>query len=196
MKNAEDRNSIQWEIDALIFTNKFILRDMAIAVGIPFGILIMFLLYLAAVKSDSGAGYAIVLIGLLFLISVLFIMLFYGGKYDAGYIINSKGILNYTQKKQAKRNLVLNSLLVIIGLLTRRPGTAGTGLLAQSRQSVFIKWSSIKKVKMYPKSRTIIVRGGFTEKIAIFCTEENYNTVELFIRSEVPKLFLSKHNPG
>ena len=51
---------------------------------------------------------------------------------------------------------------------------AGSGMAAQARQEVFIKWSNITK----PKSLTILLRGGWIETIALFCTSENYSQIQ------------------
>ena len=174
-----------WEIDVPIFKNNVILKDLGIALGIPFGLLIL-ILFIASGGDVSADGikYPLTLIGLLFIAGFLFIMVVYGGRYSAGYLIDKNGILNYTQKKQAKKNLIVNSLLIIIGLFSKRPSAAGAGLLAQTRQSVFIAWKSISKVKVYPKSRSIVVRGGFAEKIALFCNDDNFQMVSDIILSK------------
>ena len=59
-----------------------------------------------------------------------------------------------------------------------KPAAAGAGMLAQSRQEVFLRWNHITKVKYKPKSRTILLRGGWTEQIALFCADENYPQIE------------------
>jgi hypothetical protein len=70
----------------------------------------------------------------------------------------------------------------VIGLLSGRPAAAGAGILAQSQQEVFLRWNRITKVKYRPKSRTILLRSGWTENIALFCADENYEQVEVFVR--------------
>lgn len=177
--------NMAWEVKVSIFTNPIIVKEIGMAIGIPFFILISFLLIIS--KGDilgTDTKYAFFLIFILFLFTFILIMALYGGKYHAGFTIDSKGILNYTQKKQLKKNRILNGLLIFLGFLTGKPGVAGTGLLADSRQSVFIKWSNIRKVKFYPKSYSIIVRGGYTEKIGVFCTMENYQEVKSLIISK------------
>lgn len=42
--STSNNGNIQWEIDVPIFGNSVIIRDLAIAIGIPFGALIVFLL--------------------------------------------------------------------------------------------------------------------------------------------------------
>lgn len=176
---------IAWEISVPIFRNSFILKDLGIALGIPFGLLIAILLVVSRGDlSPNGALYPLMSIGILFLLGFIFIMVLYGGRYSAGYIIDEHGIRNYTLHKQAKKNIIVNGLLVFIGLLSGKPSTAGIGLLAQSRQSVFVKWGGIRKVRIYPDTRTIIIKGGFADKVALFCTADNFQQVKDTVTSK------------
>ena len=59
-----------------------------------------------------------------------------------------------------------------------KPAAAGAGMLAQSRQEVFLRWNRVTKVKYKPKSRTILLRGGWTEQLALFCADESYPQIE------------------
>ena len=162
--------TIEWTIRVPIFHNRIIIRQLGIAIGIPFGLLIVFLIVVKAF-------YALLIIALLLLITYLFILLFWGGKYDVGFKINNSGIHNYTVEKQAKKNFITNTTTVILGLFTASPTVAGASVLAQLRQHVFIKWSNIRKVKFHPKSHTILIKGNIAENMALFCTPENYNEV-------------------
>jgi len=167
--------NINWTIRVPIFRNPIIMKQLGVAIGIPFGVLILFLII-------AKATYALGLIAVLFLFTYLFILLVWGGKYDVGFELNKIGIHNYTLKNQAKKNRIINSLATVFGLLSGKPAVAGAGILAQSRQNLVIKWSSIRKVKFFPKSQTVMIRAGFAENIAVFCTPANYSEVESYIR--------------
>lgn len=162
--------TIEWTIRVPIFRNRIIIRQLGIAIGIPFGLLIIFLIVIKAF-------YALVIIALLLLFTYLFILLVWGGKYDVGFKLNNSGIHNYTLKKQAKKNFITNTSTVILGLFTGSATVAGAGILAQSRQHIVIKWGDIRKVKFHPKSHTILIKGNFADNMALFCTPENYNEV-------------------
>jgi len=176
MPDIQDK--IEWSIRVSIFRNIIIIRQLAIAIGIPFGILVCFLVIIKAY-------FGLVLIAALFVLSYLFILLFWGGKYHAGFEIDSKGIRNYTLKDQARKNTMLNIMTMIAGLISGKPAVAGAGMLAQSRQDMLIKWKSVRKIKFFPDSHTVMIKGGFTENIALFCTDENYAAVETFIRQKL-----------
>ena len=88
---------------------------------------------------------------------------------------------------------MINTLTILLGLLSGKPAAAGAGMLAQARQEVFIRWSRVVKVKFKPESHTIMLSGGFAENIALFCSAENYYHIEQLVklhlkdRSEIKK---------
>ena len=87
--------------------------------------------------------------------------------------------------KTGKKNRAINTLTAVLGLLTGRPTVTGAGILAQSRQEVLIPWSRVTKVKYKPKSHTILLRGGLTEHIALFCTRDTYFEAEHFVKNKL-----------
>lgn len=167
---------IQWQISVPIFRNTVILKQLGLAIGIPFG-LVALVIGLSSGKSVYTL-YGLGLIGTLLFFTWLFVMAVYRGKYEAEFVLDQKGVLCRTQAKQAKKNRVVNALTVVLGLLSGRPAVAGAGMLAQSRQEVFLRWNRVIKVKYKPKSLTILLRGGWMEQIALFCAVENYSQVE------------------
>src|SRR5665647_442569 len=172
----ETVGQLEWTISVPILRNSIILKQLGIAIGIPFGILLLFLL---SVQAFYGVG----LIAILFLLTYLFIRIVWGGNYEVGFELDKTGIRNYTMKKQARKNRIINTLAVVLGLFSGKPAVAGAGILAQSRQEVSMKWKNIKKVKYLPQKQAVLLKGGFTENIAVFCTQMNYAEVEAFIKS-------------
>lgn len=123
----------------------------------------------------------------LLILTWLFIMAAYRGKYEAEFVLDGEGVHCRSGAKQARKNRIINTLALIFGLLSGRPAAAGAGLLAQLQQEIFLQWNRITKVKYIPKSRTILLRGGWTENTALFCSEENYETIEAFVRRNIPQ---------
>jgi hypothetical protein len=171
---------IQWQISVPIFRNTVILKQLGLAVGIPFGLnaLVIGLTSGKSIYTLYGLG----LIAALLFLTWLFIVAVYRGRYEAEFVLDDKGVLCRTQAKQAKKNRIINALTVVLGLLSSKPAAAGAGMMAQSRQEVFLKWNRVTKVKYKPNSRTVLLRGGWTENIALFCVDENYEQVEVFVR--------------
>ena len=182
MKNM---NKLQWEIYVPIFRNRYILRGLGLAIGLPFGILIAIIIITAGGDiAGTDAKYALILIAALFVLTFLLVMAVYGGRYAPGFIVDESGIVNYTQPKHAKRGRVIGGLAVALGAMSGNAAAMGAGMMAQSKQVMRLKWKNIRKVKYDPKRHTILVRGGYTEKIAVFCTPENYAQVEAVIRQK------------
>lgn len=177
------RERIEWSIKVPIFRNPVILKQLGLAIGIPFGLI--FVIMLASGASIADLRYPAIIIGLLFFLTWLFIRIVWGGKYDAEFVLDNKGIRCRTAARQAKQNRIINGLTVVLGLLSGKPAVAGAGVLAQSRQDVLVKWGSINKIKELPLRHTVMVYGGFAQNIAVFCTPENYEQVREHIASKV-----------
>jgi len=169
----------EWKVSVPIFRNTLILKQLGLAIGIPFGIIAAII----ALSSEWSiyTVYALSLIASLLLLTWVFIMLVYRGKYNVEYFMDKSGVRCRTQTKQAKTNRVVNNLTVTLGLLSGKPSVAGAGMLAQSRQDEFLKWARITKVKYKPKKSLVILRGGFAENMVLFCTRENYAQVARFV---------------
>ncbi len=178
-----NNNRLQWEIYVPIFRNRFILKGLGLAIGLPFGIVIAVIIITAGGDIfGTDAKYALGLIALLFILTFFLILIVYGGQYAPGFIIDETGIVNYTQAEHARRSRIINGLLIALGLFSGSSTSVGVGMIAQSKQVMRLRWKNIRKVMYYPKRYTILVRGGYTEKIAIFCTPEKYLDVEAMIK--------------
>ncbi|PKM84239.1 MAG: hypothetical protein CVU86_08215 [Firmicutes bacterium HGW-Firmicutes-11] len=176
MKNED---SIHWEIDVPIFRNPLIVKQLGLAIGIPFGILLIFLLFLSL--SDPNALYGVALVVLLLLLTFLFVKVIYKGVYQAAFVLDNRAVTCKTRSAQGKTNRIVNGLTFILGIFSAKPAVAGAGILAQSRQSVSLRWRNVKKVKYLPKQHAILLRGGYLESIAVFCREDNYQEVSAWI---------------
>lgn len=177
------QEAVRWEISVPIFKNTLILKQLGLAIGIPFCLVALVIALVSGIRRDTL--YALGLVAALLILTGLFIMAVYRGKYEAEFVLDGKGILCRTQAKQARKNRIVNTLTVMLGLLSGRPAAAGAGMLAQSRQEAFIRWNRVTKVKYKSQSRTILLRGGWTEQIALFCTDENYVKIEGFVRQNM-----------
>jgi hypothetical protein len=169
---------IIWDIRVPIFKNRLILKQLGIAIGIPFGLLTVIFLLLEAY-------YGFLLVVSLLLLTYLFVMLIFKGTYDVRFVISEKGILCENQPRQQKRLKRISALTFVLGLFALNPAAAGAGLLAGSRTKFLIPWKRIRKVKYLKKQRCILCYGGFGENIALFCTQENYHTVRQVVSDKV-----------
>lgn len=173
---------IHWTNSVPIFQRSIILKQLGIAVGIPFGLVIVFLLISS--RGSKDALYGVGLIILTFLLTYALIKIVYGGMYKAEFIVDDEGVQCILDQKQGRKNKIVNTLTVLAGFLSQKPAVAGAGILAGSRSHVSIPWKEIRKVKYIDKEQLIVVKGNFSENIALFCTKENYSGVKEFIRGK------------
>jgi hypothetical protein len=173
----EPRVSIQeglnWELRVPILRNGLIMRQLGLAIGIPFGILMLVLLLVKAY-------YGMLLVCAAMVLAFLLVLLIFRGTYDVRFVLNDKGILCENQEKQRRRVKKMSAAAFWLGVISRNPGAAGAGLLAGSRVETRIFW---KKIKFDERRKTVTVSAGLGEKIAVFCTNENYAEVKEYIKS-------------
>lgn len=171
-------NNISWDIKVPIFKDRIILKQLGLAVGIPFGILILVLIM---VKAYQG----LLMIGALFLLSYILVMLVFRGTYDVHFAIDEKGVLSESQPKQSAIVKKLSTLTMILGLFSQNTTTVGAGMLASSRTRILVPWNRLEKVKYIEKDRSIMLYAGFGENMALFCTDENFDQVKSIVAEKM-----------
>ncbi len=177
---------LRWEIRVPLFRNRFLLRDLALAVGIPFGLLVLFIVAVSGGDVlGTDAKYPLLMLVLLFFLAWLLLTLFYRGRYLHGFILDDAGATFYTPREQRRRNGALYVLLLILGILSGKPTLAGAGCAAKSGETLRIRWSGVRGLRIYPKQRAILIRGGFAQKIVLFCTEKNFEQAKNLAESRV-----------
>ncbi len=171
---------MSWSISLPIFKNTVVLKQLGLAIGIPLALVAIILI----VASGDGvyALYGLGLIAALLFFTWLFLMIVYRGKYEMDFILDDNGALYRTQTGQAKKNRIVNTLAIVLGVLSGKPAAVGAGTLAQSRQEELLLWNRITRVSYKPRSHTILLRSGPMNNIALFCSAENYSAVEDFVK--------------
>lgn len=163
-----------------IFTTSLVLKQLGLSIGIPFGVLLLFLIHVKAY-------YGVMMVVVMLLLSFLFIIVVYGGKYDVEYSIDQKGVSCRYQEKQRKKNKVINTVLILTGLFTGKPTYAGAGILAASRQEEFMSWKNVKKIKFVDRNSIILLEGGFAENITLFCEVHQYEQIKSMLGKYVKR---------
>ncbi|MBN2883754.1 MAG: hypothetical protein JXN10_09510, partial [Clostridia bacterium] len=121
----------------------------------------------------------------LLILTFIIVMIVFKGTYDLHIEISDAGIKYKNQNKQADRVRKMSFLAVILGFFAKSPTAAGAGLLSAGGIEMFVKWTDIRNVKYIGRQRTIMVKGGFSQNIALFCLEDNYESVKKIIETNV-----------
>ncbi len=171
---------MRWEIDVPIFRNTTILKQLGLAIGIPFGLLSLWLLVMA-LKGDRGAYYGLVIVGVVLLTTYLMVQLLYGGMHRVTFRLDEQGVFEDTRQSQQKKSRWVNGLAFLLGLFTRKAEVAGAGLLAAAIQKRYLPWKDVRHIKINQRQQTILLLGPPTGSIALFCSEDNFEEVRAFV---------------
>ncbi len=185
---------IKWNIDVSILNNRFIVNELLKVLGISiFGTAAIVLLIMSpsivsgnisyGSSNMQGMKYTLLLVGIVFLFTALFIFAYYGNRYMLSYKLDDNGVKTISRQEQRSRNRKINFLLILVGLLARNPAATGTGFLAASHQNQDMKWEKVSKATFYPSVSTITLSAGYGEKSILFCTKDNYGQISEFVRS-------------
>jgi len=164
-----------WEIQVPMLRNPVIVKQLGLAIGVPFALLALMMALISgqAVYALYGLGLMVAM----WLLAAVVILVIYGGRYEVAFELDDKGIVCRTQMRQRNKNRVINGLTVALGALAGQPALAGAGMLAQARQKESLRWSRVRTLRHYPRSKTILLRAGWLQPLAVFCTDENYERV-------------------
>ena len=166
--------AFNWSIRMPLLKNRILRNQLSLAIGIPLLILCLVLLAVEAYSGLAMMGGALVL-------GFLLVGLIFRGTYDVEFALDDKGITCETQSKQKKRVRRMAAATAVMGMLAGNPTTVATGMMAGARTKEKLLWKRIRKVKYLDRQSTILLRAGFGESIAVFCTEENYKQVAAVI---------------
>ena len=105
-----------------------------------------------------------------------------GWSYSVHFIMDEKGVEHIQAPRSQKIARRVGFLTVMAGLLSKKPGMMGTGMIAASSTSMTSDFSSVKKVKALRRMNTIKVNERFS-KNRVYVSDENFDFVYNYICS-------------
>jgi hypothetical protein len=190
---TENTKSLEWDFSIPLY-NRFIALDCLKAFGIPSLILAIFFGWSIFSQKEHGGSislygldYTLIFIGILILLTMLLLWIIYKNRFESHFVIDRKGVLVAYQAGTSKKNKRINTLLIVLGALAKKPGAVGTGLISQSMQSMSVEWSEVFKVHPFPRSRVIALRNNWRQIMVVYCTREIYDQALEMINQEVDK---------
>lgn len=131
-------------------------------------------------------GYGIIIMALLLAIAYPLLALRYGGKYYVLFKMDDEGVNHIQLDKQYKKAQALGFLTALIGLSIGNLTTAGAGIMAATKQSLYTSFKKVKSIKSVKARNTIYVNETMT-KNQIYATNEDFDFVLEHIISKCPK---------
>jgi len=196
-KTAPDREktplAITWQASLRLLTNAVIIRQLFFVLVLSVLCVLVFALSLDAFEGhlslESAWRYlliALLILGGLSFVAALVMLVIYGNQYDYQFMVDEVGVKAETVGGTRRKNAVINFLLLLSG----RPGPAGAGLLAASRQSELVKWKDVDRLDFNAEKKEIVLRRGKRAVMLVQCTTENFDQVLRFAQQATG----DKHN--
>ena len=178
---------IEWEIAVPLLGNRAVMGDwvkLCVATGIVTGGLLTLLF---AVQGEWDAVLSVlVAIGALalglFVFGVVIMAVFFGGHMHFKFTLDDAQVGCDMIDRRAK---TANRLALVAGILAGKPGAAGSGALAMSRESEAVAFSGAFTARFNPNSRQIDLRNGWRRLMVVYTTPENYAAVAARIEARM-----------
>lgn len=107
-----------------------------------------------------------------------------GGKYCVIFEMDEVGIRHIHMRRQFRRNQVLALLAVVAGAVTGNPQTAGAGLLAGSRRSLYTAFSGVRSVRAI-ESRHVIHLDSTLVRNQVYAEPADFAFVLAYIEARI-----------
>lgn len=181
-----------WMYDVNLLKNPAVLIDVFKVLGVTVGIVAFIIVVIQACENGMQAEdmlFALELIGVMMAIMLVLGILGYlvyaamsGWTYTALFTMDEQGVVHEQSARADKVAKRIGCLTIFVALLARKPGVAGTGMLAASRTTMSSKFSSVKMVKAIRRMNTIKVNERF-EKNRVYVSDEDFDFVYDYIAS-------------
>ena len=110
----------------------------------------------------------------------------YGWKYCVLFEMNETGIRHIQMEKQYKKAQALGWLTAMVGAAAGKPGAAGTGLLAATKNEQATEFSKVKRLRTFKAFHTIKLDSPLDHN-QIYAEPEDYDFVLNYISKRIPK---------
>lgn len=182
------QGGLTWEADIGLLTNPEMLRQFARLLGVTGLVMFGLLSFLSAVQGDWESIPKLLLatlvgVGVLALLMLLVVLLFFRNRYRARFAVTEKGVAMASVDRRARAG---SRLAAALGVLARSPAAAGAGTLAMAREEEAVSWRSIASVRYHPRWYGVTLRNRWRTVAFLACTRENYAQVVAFVRAHAP----------
>jgi hypothetical protein len=169
---------LSWETDLRLFGGDS-LRQWSVAMLATALLMVALLgtIFVAQGAWDALWGVATLIAAVtagLWLLGLVIMAVLFRGKMRVRYTLSDDGLLMETRDRVAKS---ANRAAMILGFLTGRPGLAGAGLIARSREAEQIRFAGAFTVRLKPRRQAIAICNSWRTLMFVQCTPQNYDAV-------------------
>lgn len=189
-----------WTYDLHLMKNPSVLFDSSKVIGMSLAIVVCLLFIFQACENGlhlEELGFVLKLTGILAGIMLVLCVLGYllyaamsGWVYTVHFTMDETGVVHEQSPRAKKVAERVGCLTVLVGLLSRKPGVMGTGMIAAGHTTMSSNFSDVKKVKAIRWMNTIKVNERFN-KNRVYVNHDDFDFVYEYISSRCP---LAKKN--
>lgn len=180
---------IEWEVDVPLVTNPVVLRQIAfVFLLVPFiacGLLAPPMWSTGSL--DGFPALAAMIFGIsaaLGVIGLLAAWLVLGNRIRMRFHVAINGVVTEITDTRARR---IGWLTLVLGILSGKPGAAGSGMLTLSNARQSANWGAIRVARFHPSREVVELSNGWRTIIVLFCTAENYDSVARMVKEHMPE---------
>ena len=120
------------------------------------------------------------------IVAYIILACIYGWKYCVLFEMNETGIRHIQMEKQYKKAQAIGWLTAMAGVAAGKPGMAGTGLLAATKNEQATEFSKVKRMRALKAFHTIKLDSPLNHN-QIYAEPEDYDFVLEYISKRIPK---------
>lgn len=128
---------------------------------------------------------AVILFGLS-IVAYMILACIYGWKYCVLFEMNETGIRHIQMEKQYKKAQAIGWLTAMAGAAAGKPGAAGTGLLAATKNEQATEFGKVNRMRVFRAFHTIKLDALLNHN-QIYAEPEDYEFVLDYISKRIPK---------
>jgi hypothetical protein len=183
---VSDDHPIVWETDLPLFGREMVHQwTGAMLATAALMLLLLGTIFVAQGEWDSLralGGIVLAVTAGIWLFGFVVMALVFRGRYHVRYTLAGDGIRCETVEPVARK---VNRLAMLLGLLSRKPGLVGAGMIAQARESEAVRWSGGFTASPRPDGHAVALRNRWRTLMLVQCTPENYAAVSERIDREM-----------
>ncbi len=184
MESKDAPYKLEWVAPMPFWHNTVVIQQLALVFVIPlvflFGVLVVADWPLDAERWLFDGKIVLIAAAIFLVLMVIGVAVTFAGGYEVEYRTNDRGIGGRPRGRTAKKNALVNFLLMLSG----RPTAMGAGMMAQSRQVEYTAWKDVERVETDPRRRLITLKKGRRPLMVVACDEAHYDAVLQFAQNK------------
>jgi hypothetical protein len=151
---------LKWEINIPLLNNRILMRQIFLIFLITYIIISILMSVIFITQGDLKQVPTILFIFLLvciglYILTILIMFIVFGNRMSLRFTVNNKGVLYEMIDKRGKN---ITNLSIFLGILFGKPTQTGSGLIAKSREKIFINYKDIKKIDTIDNDKVILLK--------------------------------------